>query len=122
VLFAGMCLGGSHSGRMKRGQGSESARSRLPQPHRGWNDDRGSGKRATKRGQMPCGNDDISPPAGAMQPFDDTLTGSMGHDPSAVTYEVAEEEATSEWWQQDPRRAGCQRDGGDPRQLLLNGG
>jgi hypothetical protein len=71
---------------------------------------------------MPCGNDDISPPARTIEPFDDTLAGAKGHDLSAVDYEAADEEATSEWWQQNPYRAGCQRNGGDPGQLLLNEG
>ena len=122
ILSAGMFLGGSHCGRMERREGSKSTRSRLPQTHCGWNDDRSSSKHATKSGQMPCGNDDISPPARAIQPFDDILTSAMGHDPSAVAYEAAEEEATSEWWQQDPCRAGCQRNGGDPGQLFLSDG
>ena len=122
ILFAGMCLGDSHCGSMKRGEGSERTHSWLPQSHCRWSDDRGSSKRATKRGQMPCGHDDISPPARAIQPFDDTLTGAMGHDLPVVALEAAEEEATSEWWQQDPCRAGCQRNGGDPGQLLLNEG
>src|SRR5215469_11395119 len=107
---------------MKRGQGSKSTLSWLPQTHCGWNDDRGSGERVAKRGQMPCGDDDISPPTMTIQSFDDALAGAKGHDLSAVAYEATEEEATSEWWQQDPRRAWCQRNGGDPGQLLLNEG
>jgi hypothetical protein len=122
IFFVGMCLGGSQCGRMKRGEGFKRTRSWLPEAHCGWNDDRGSSKRATKHGQMPCGNDDMSPPARAIQPFKNTLTGAMGHDPAAVAYEATKEEMTSKWWQQDPYRAGCQRNGGDPGQLLLNEG
>jgi hypothetical protein len=122
MLFAGAFLRGSHCRRMKRGQGPKSPRSWLPQTNCRWNDDRSSGKRATKRGQMPCGNDDISPSARTIEPFDDTLAGAKGHDLSAVAYEAADEEVASEWWQQDPCRAGCQRNGGNPGQLLLNEG